>query len=151
MLIIRLQRSGKINKAEYRIILAEKQAAANKKFIEVLGHYNPRTKSFAIKEDRLQYWVGQHVSFSPTVHNLFVTKELIKEPKVKAFSVPKKPAEVAAAEAPATEQAKPEEAVPEVAAETPAEPVEEEVKAEEVAVKTPVEAPTEEKPAEPAA
>ncbi len=91
MLTIRLQRSGKANRPQFRIILAEKTAAASKKFVEILGHYNPRTKEFGIKKDRLQYWLAQHVSISPTAHNLFVTKTLVEGKKVKAFSVPKKP------------------------------------------------------------
>jgi small subunit ribosomal protein S16 len=110
MLIIRLQRAGKRNKPEFRIVLAEKERSAEKKFTEILGHYNPRTKDFTVKEDRLQYWVSQHVSLSPTVHNLFVTKKLIDGAKVKAFSIPKKeePAAEATptpAEAPAAESA----------------------------------------------
>ena len=91
MLTIRLQRAGKRNKPEFRIVLAEKESSASKKFAEILGHYNPRTKDFAIKEDRVQYWMSQRVELSPTVHNLFVTKKLVATPKVKAFSIPAKP------------------------------------------------------------
>ncbi len=91
MLTIRLQRSGKRNKPEFRIVLAQKTAAVNKKFLEVLGHYNPRTKDFVIKnETRLQYWIAQHVTLSPTVNNLFVSKNLVPGSKVKAFKTPKK-------------------------------------------------------------
>jgi len=126
MLTIRLQRAGKRNKPEFRIVLAEKEASATKKFTEVLGHYNPRTKDFAIKEDRLQYWISQHVALSPTAHNLLVTKNLLQASKVKAFSVPaKKPDETPAPAAPAdaaTEPAAAEPAPAEAPAETPAEP-----------------------------
>lgn len=100
MLTIRLQRSGKKNMPEFRIILAEKTSAANKKFTEVLGHYNPRTKAFGVKEDRLKYWMDQHVTMSPTVHNLFVSKKLVEGDKVKAFTIPPKPV---TEEAPAAE------------------------------------------------
>ncbi len=94
MLTIRLQRSGKKNQPEFRIVLAQKTAAVNKKFLEVLGNYNPRTKDFAVKnEERLKYWISQHVTISPTVHNLLVSKNLLDKPKVKAFSTPKKPVE----------------------------------------------------------
>ncbi len=93
MLTIRLQRAGKRNRPEFRIVLAEKTAAASKKFIEVLGHYNPRTKDFAVKsEDRLKYWIAQHVELSPTIHNLLITKKLIEGKKTQAFNIPKKPA-----------------------------------------------------------
>lgn len=86
MLTIRLQRVGKKNQAAFRIVLAEKHRSAKKQFVELLGHYNPRTKEFGIKDQtRLDYWVGQHVELSPTVNNLLVTKGLIKGEKVKAW------------------------------------------------------------------
>ncbi|MDE2311957.1 MAG: 30S ribosomal protein S16 [Patescibacteria group bacterium] len=93
MLIIRLQRTGKKNAADFRLVIAEKTASAKKKFVEVLGSYNPRTKAFQAKEERLKYWLGQRVEISPTVHNLLVGKNLLEAKKVKAFSVPKKPVE----------------------------------------------------------
>ncbi len=107
MLTLRLQRAGKKNKPEFRIILAQKTAAANKKFIEILGNYNPRTKQFAIKDEaRLKYWVEQHVEISPTLNNLLVSKSLLTEPKQKAFFVPTKvKAKKAEAEAKAKEEA----------------------------------------------
>ena len=102
MLIIRLQRTGKKNQADFRIVLAEKTSPVNKKFTEILGSYNPRKKNFQVKEERLKYWVSQHVQISPTVHNLLVNKSLLSEPKVKAFSTPKKEATPAVPAAPAT-------------------------------------------------
>lgn len=91
MLTIRLQRAGKKNRPDFRIILAESQKAAGKKFVEVLGHYNPRTKAFGLKNaERVQYWISQNVSMSPTVNNLFVKEKVVTSGKVKAFTVPKK-------------------------------------------------------------
>ena len=128
MLTIRLQRTGKKNQADFRIILAEKAAAASKKFIEVLGNYNPHKKDFRVKEERVKYWLAQNVECSPTVHNLMVTKGFLTVPKVKAFSVPKKPAapvEAPVASAPAPEASPAPEVVP---APEATEPVVEEVK-----------------------
>lgn len=102
MLIIRLQRTGKKNQADFRIVLAEKQAPVKKKFVEVLGSYNPRRKIFAVNQERLSYWLGTQVLCSETIHNLLVTKGLLPGSKIKAFTIPKKPAEPAAAEKPAT-------------------------------------------------
>jgi len=93
MLTIRLQRTGAKNKADFRIVLAESYRSASKKVLEVLGHYNPRSKNFGIKDqDRLNYWIAQHVQLSPTVHNLFVEKKLLTTKKVKAWA-PKKSGE----------------------------------------------------------
>lgn len=116
MLTIRLQRTGKKNQADFRIVLAEKEAPVNKKFTEVLGSYNPRKKFFQVKEDRVKYWIGQHIEMSPTVHNLFVTKNLLQEKKVKAFNTPKKPVEPVVAEKPV--EASPTSAVGEAGAPT---------------------------------
>lgn len=131
MLTIRLQRAGKKNKADFRIVLAEKTAASQKKFTEVIGSYNPHTKALQIRnQDRLNYWVNeQHVEVSPTVHNLLVAKDLIKADKKKAFTIPKKevvaeeaPAETPATETPAEELAEAvEENAPEAVAEEKAE------------------------------
>lgn len=100
MLIIRLQRTGKKNAADFRIVLAEKESHVSKKFQEVLGSYNPRTKMFQVKTERVQHWISKGVALSPTIHNLFVTKNLTTEKKVRAFSTPKKPVEAPAPEAP---------------------------------------------------
>ncbi len=111
MLTIRLQRTGTKNKAQFRIVLAEAHKSASKKFQEILGHYHPRSKSFAVKsEERLKYWLGQHVQVSPSVHNLLVDKKFITDKKVKAWKPKKKeateaPAAQAAATAPAAETA----------------------------------------------
>jgi small subunit ribosomal protein S16 len=141
MLTIRLQRAGKKNKPDYRLILAEKTAASQKKFTEVLGSYNPHTKTLLIRnQERLNYWVDeQHVELSATARNLLISKEIIKGTKTKAFTIPKK--EVVAEETPAA----PAEATPateETLAEVPASA--EESKAEE----TPTEVPAPEAPAE---
>jgi small subunit ribosomal protein S16 len=111
MLTIRLQRTGKKNKPAFRIVLAEKTSAASKKVTEVLGHYNPANKQFGIKDqERLQYWIAQHVELSPTVHNLLVSNKMLDEKKTQAFTIPKKPVEpvaetpaAPASEAPAAE------------------------------------------------
>jgi small subunit ribosomal protein S16 len=138
MLTIRLQRTGKRNAASFRIVVAEKASHVSKKVTEVLGTYSAAKKEFHISNpERLQYWIDQHVEASPTVHNLLVSKGLLKADKVKAFSTPKKPAEVVApvvpvaaeptvevAVEPVAESAPepvPAEAAPEVAAEAPAE------------------------------
>jgi small subunit ribosomal protein S16 len=120
MLIIRLQRTGTKNKATFRIVLAEAYRAAGKQALEVLGHYNPRSKDFGIKDqERLTYWLGQHIKLSPTVHNLLVEKKLIDTKKVKAWQPKKKEGSEAPAATP--EAAAPATAIPaEAPSETPA-------------------------------
>ena len=90
MLTIRLQRTGKKNQADFRIVLAEKEAPVKKKVVEILGSYNPRKKAFQVKEERLKYWIAQRVELSETMHNLLVDKKFVDAKKVKAFNIPKK-------------------------------------------------------------
>lgn len=97
MLIIRLQRTGAKNSPDFRLVLAEKHRAAQKKTLEVLGQYSPKTKELKLKnEARLQEWVGRNVELSPTVRNLLITKKLIAGNKVKAWN-PKKRAKAESA------------------------------------------------------
>ena len=98
MLTIRLQRTGKKKQADFRIVLAEKTFSVSKKHQEILGTYNPHKKVFKVNEERVKYWISQHVSFSPTVHNLFITNKLMEGQKVRAFNTPKKPSSAEAVE-----------------------------------------------------
>jgi small subunit ribosomal protein S16 len=135
MLTIRLQRTGTKNRPTFRMVLAQSYKSASKKFIEILGHYNPRSKEFGVKNtERLNYWISQHVHLSPTVHNLLVDKKIVDAKKVKAWQPKKKekaegdatPASAAPAtptEAPApTTEAPAEAPVAETPTESPVEP-----------------------------
>jgi ribosomal protein S16 len=44
MLVIRLRRAGSKNRQFYRVVVTEGRSARDGRFVEVLGHYNPRTK-----------------------------------------------------------------------------------------------------------
>ena len=152
MLTIRLQRVGKKNQPVFRIVLAEKKRAAQKKIVEALGIYNPRTKEFGVKEERLKYWIEKHVELSPTVHNLLVTKNLVTGKKVHAWHPKRKPTE-ASAEVGKTESAPSPQSSPvvkisqsetrgeEVKRETAAAPAAEAPKEEPKAEEKPAEAP----------
>lgn len=136
MLTIRFARVGKINKAQYKIVLQEKTVAPGGRHIEILGSYDPHLKQAVFNEERIKYWISKGAQLSDTVHNLFVSKGLIidkkrtvKIPEKKAEEAPKEGAEnkTEAQEAPVE---KTEEKV-----ETPETPIaenKEEVKAEEV-------------------
>lgn len=107
MLTIRLQRTGAKNQPSFRIVLAESHRAASKQALEVLGHYNPRNKSFGLKnEERLKYWLGKKVALSATVQNLLIEKKLVEGTKVKAWQPKKKevkPAETVVSQEPKIE------------------------------------------------
>ena len=56
----------------FRVVLADSHAARDSSFVEVLGHYNPRTRPATVKIDRerLAYWLGRGARPSDTVRTL---------------------------------------------------------------------------------
>lgn len=91
MLIIRHRRIGKKNHAQFKIVVAEKSFSVKGKFIEALGSHDPHSKETVLKEDRIKHWIGVGAQCSDSVHNLLVSKGLIKGKKRKV-NIPK-PAE----------------------------------------------------------
>ncbi len=89
MLKISLQKTGKKNQPSYRVVLCEHTSPPQGKFIEILGHYNPRLKQKKFKKQRIEHWISKGAQVSPTVHNLLVDEKIIKGKKVKAWK-PKK-------------------------------------------------------------
>lgn len=113
MLVIRLNRFGKRNQAQFRVVLQEKTKAPGHRHVEMLGSHNPHSKVTIFKKDRILYWIGQGAQPSDRVHNMLV-KEGVIEGKVIAKRMPrpvKKEAEsaepVEAKEAPKAEETTP--------------------------------------------
>jgi small subunit ribosomal protein S16 len=73
MVRIRLRRTGLKGQASYRVIVADKEAPRDGRFIEILGSYNPRTEPFTldIKEDRVYDWMSKGAQPSESVVQLF--------------------------------------------------------------------------------
>lgn len=72
MLRMRLSRQGKKKQPTYRVIIAEVGSKRDGRYVEQIGHYDPRTNppSFDIKEDRALYWVSVGVQPSDAVRRL---------------------------------------------------------------------------------
>jgi small subunit ribosomal protein S16 len=90
MLKIRLQKVGKKNAPSYRVVLAEHTSPPQGKFIEILGHYNPRLKEKKFKKERIDYWLAKGAQSSPTVHNLLIDAKIIEGEKLKAWKAKKR-------------------------------------------------------------
>jgi small subunit ribosomal protein S16 len=88
MLAIRLRRVGSKKRSYFRVVVTDSRLAGSSSFVEVLGHYNPRTKPETLKLDRerLAHWVKVGAQPSDSVRTL----------------VARMPAEPAAAEQPAS-------------------------------------------------
>ena len=72
MLAIRLRRTGSKKRPFFRVVVTDSRAARDSSFVEVLGHYNPRTRpeTLDIKRDRLEHWVKLGATPSDTVRTL---------------------------------------------------------------------------------
>ncbi len=59
MIKIRLRRTGAKKQPYYRVVVADARSPRDGRFIETIGHYNPRTDppTFHMKEDRAIYWL----------------------------------------------------------------------------------------------
>lgn len=73
MVRIRLRRVGAKKQPSYRIVAADKESPRDGRFLEVLGHYNPRTQPETIhmKEDRVFHWLSVGAQPSESVGKLF--------------------------------------------------------------------------------
>jgi len=69
MVRIRLRRVGSRNQPSFRIVAADKESPRDGKFLEILGHYNPRTEPSTIQVDeaRLFHWLQNGAQPSDSV------------------------------------------------------------------------------------
>jgi small subunit ribosomal protein S16 len=60
MVVIRLRRTGAKKQPSYRVVVTDSHAPRDGKFIEIIGHYNPRTEppTMEIDAERAIYWLG---------------------------------------------------------------------------------------------
>jgi small subunit ribosomal protein S16 len=67
-----MRRAGSKNRPFYRIVVTESASAREGRFVEVVGHYNPRTKpeTLALDRERLAHWVKSGAQLSDTVRTL---------------------------------------------------------------------------------
>jgi len=69
MVRIRLRRVGGKHQASYRIVAADKRSPRDGRFLEILGHYNPRTEpsTVRINDERLFFWMQRGAQPSESV------------------------------------------------------------------------------------
>lgn len=113
MLTIRFARTGRRNRAQFRILLQENTAAPTGKHIAWLGSYDPHLKKAVLKIEEIKSWIGKGAQVSDSVYNLFV-KEGVIEGKKRAVKMPKAEVKEAPVEEVKTEEAPAEEVKEEV-------------------------------------
>ena len=72
---IRLTRGGSKKKPFYRIVVADSRCKRDGRFIEIVGHFNPKTRpeSIILDVDRIKEWTKNGGQLTPAV------KKLIKD------------------------------------------------------------------------
>jgi small subunit ribosomal protein S16 len=74
MLSIRLRRTGSTKKPYYRVVVADSRSWRDGRFVEILGHYNPRAvkdeERFKIDADKARHWIERGAQPSETVRSL---------------------------------------------------------------------------------
>ncbi len=72
MLSIRLRRTGSTKRPYYRVVVADSRDWRDGRFVEVLGHYDPRKSPVVVKidQERAKYWIGKGARASDTVRSL---------------------------------------------------------------------------------
>jgi len=81
MLVIRLTRTGKKGQPNYRIVVADSRKAVNSPYIEMLGHYDPRTKKIVLNAEQTLNWLNKGAQPSNTAAKI-LEKEGLKHKSI---------------------------------------------------------------------
>jgi small subunit ribosomal protein S16 len=80
MVKIRLRRMGAKKQPTYRFVVADARSPRDGRFIEILGHYNPRTepKTLVVDQDKVKEWLAKGAQPSDPVRRLFAELGLVE-------------------------------------------------------------------------
>ncbi|HVA91663.1 MAG TPA: 30S ribosomal protein S16 [Chloroflexota bacterium] len=72
MVRIRLRRTGAKGQPSYRVVVADSHSPRDGRFIEVIGHYNPRQEPsvIVIDKEKALAWMAKGAQPSESVHRL---------------------------------------------------------------------------------
>jgi small subunit ribosomal protein S16 len=81
MLKIRLARVGKKKQPTYRVVVADARKARDGGYVEILGHYNPRTEptTFVIDGDKVKDWLSKGAQPTDRIAKLLAKEGLVPE------------------------------------------------------------------------
>jgi small subunit ribosomal protein S16 len=91
MLMIRLQRVGRVHEPTFRVVLVDsKRSTKTGQLLEVLGNHDTRKakNNSNVDAERVKYWISKGAQLSDTMRNLLISKKIITGKKVNAL--PKK-------------------------------------------------------------
>jgi small subunit ribosomal protein S16 len=80
MVKIRLRRMGAKKQPTYRFVVADDRSPRDGRFLEILGHYNPRTepKTVVVDQDKAKEWLAKGAQPSDPVRRLFAELGLVE-------------------------------------------------------------------------
>lgn len=64
----------------YRFVVADSRSPRDGRFIEILGHYNPRTepKTLVVDETKAKEWLAKGAQPTPTVRRLLAERGVME-------------------------------------------------------------------------
>jgi small subunit ribosomal protein S16 len=67
-----MRKMGSKKRPFFRVVVTDSRIARDSSFVEIVGHYNPRTKpaKVDINRERIDHWVGKGAQLSDTVRTL---------------------------------------------------------------------------------
>jgi len=79
LLKIRLSRVGKKKQPAYRVVVADARAPRDGAYVEIVGHYNPRTEptTFEIDADRVRDWLSKGAQPTLIVEKLLARRGML--------------------------------------------------------------------------
>ncbi|HMD03132.1 MAG TPA: 30S ribosomal protein S16 [Candidatus Baltobacteraceae bacterium] len=80
MVKIRLRRMGAKKQPTYRFVVTDARAPRDGRFIEIVGHYNPRTepKTVVVDEVKVKEWLAKGAQPSDPVRRLLAQKGIVE-------------------------------------------------------------------------
>jgi len=80
MVKLKLRRHGKKKQPTYRLVAADSHSPRDGRFIEILGHYNPRTDppTIVLKEDKVNEWLSKGAQPTDAVRQILTTAGVFK-------------------------------------------------------------------------
>ena len=72
MVKIRLRRMGAKGQPTYRVVVTDSRSPRDGRFIEIIGHYNPRVEpsEIVINKEKALAWIAKGAQPSDSVHSL---------------------------------------------------------------------------------
>ncbi|HEY5349381.1 MAG TPA: 30S ribosomal protein S16 [Candidatus Lustribacter sp.] len=100
MVKIRLRRMGAKKQPTYRFVVCDAKSPRDGAFIEILGHYNPRTepKTVVVNQEKVKAWLAKGAQPSDPVRRLFAELGLVERAPIYAKKAAPAAAPAAAAE-----------------------------------------------------